>query len=131
MGKLLIFCLYYYILCRPGKKTTLMSNSDVLGSCFFRRKMEKTQPMKEKMDGKNEAKNVFLPLESTFLVFTVIMINIPFLIGTLTWRVNNSASRQEKSVNRRNESTDIFMTIVYHCRSLIEYICLTQLTVID
>ena len=54
--------------------------------------MEKARPMREEMDGKV----VYFPPESAFFDFDVIMYRDLFPIGTLTWRVNNYVSRQEK-----------------------------------
>ena len=51
MGKCLIFCSYYYSLCRR-RKEPLISLSGGLGLYIFCRKMEKKRPMREEMDGK-------------------------------------------------------------------------------
>ena len=40
------------------------------------------------------------------------MIQVLFPICTLNWRVNNYVSRQEKVINRRNESTVFIIKIV-------------------
>ena len=77
-----------------------MSISDGLSSYFFRRKMKKTQPMREEMDGK-----VFFPPESPSFVFVVNMIKVLFPISTLIWRVNNYVSHRKNGMNRRTEST--------------------------
>ena len=115
MEKLLISCLYYYLFCVGAGVSTLMSISDGLASYIFRRKLEKTQPIRERMEGK-----VFFPPESAIFVFLVNMIKVLFSICTLTWPVNNYVSRQGKGKNRRNESSIIDMVIVYHCTSHIK-----------
>ena len=71
---------------------TLMSISDGLGSSIFCRKMEKTRPMSEEMDGKV----VYFPPESALLTLMLYFSTVLFPICTLTWRVNNYVSRQEK-----------------------------------
>ena len=71
---------------------TLMSISDGLGSSIFCRKMEKTRLMREEMDGKV----VFSPPESALLPLMLYFSTVLFPICTLTWRVNNFVSRQEK-----------------------------------
>ena len=71
---------------------TLMSISDGLGSSIFCRKMEKTRPMREEMDGKV----VYFPPESALLPLMLYFLTVLFPICTLTWRVNNYVSRQEK-----------------------------------
>ena len=59
------------------------------------------------------------------------MIEVFLPIGTLTRRVNNYVSRQGKGMNTGNESSIISMIFVYDCTSLIDEVCITQLTVID
>ena len=71
---------------------TLMSISDGLSLSIFCRKMEKTRPMREEMDGKV----VFFPPESALLPLMLYFSTVLFPICTLTWRVNNYVSRQEK-----------------------------------
>ena len=71
---------------------TLMSISDGLGSSILCRKMEKTRPMREEMDGKV----VYFPPESALLPLMLYFSTVLFPICTLTWRVNNYVSRQEK-----------------------------------
>ena len=58
--------IFFYILiyCVGAGKTTLMSISDGLDPYFFRRKMEKTQSVREEMDGK-----VFVSRQSRHLSF--------------------------------------------------------------
>ena len=87
---------------------TLMSVSDGLGPSIFCRKMEKARPMREEMDGKV----VYFPPESALLPLMLYFSAALFPICTLTWRVNNYVSRQEKNINRRNESTtsELFRT---------------------
>ena len=77
--------------------------------------MEKTPPMREKMDGK-----VFFPPESAFFVFKFIMIERLFPICTLTWRLNNYVPRKGKDTNWRNESTVIIVVLIYHYTNNIE-----------
>ena len=69
---------------------------------FFHRMMEKTLSMKEEMDWK-----VFISRQSRHFSFLYNLIKVVFLFCTLNWRVNNYASRQRKSINRRNENTII------------------------
>ena len=71
---------------------TLMSISDGLGSSIFCRKMEETRPMREEMDGKV----VYFPPESALLPLMLYFSTVLFPICTLTWRVNNYVSRQQK-----------------------------------
>ena len=71
---------------------TLMSISDGLRSSIFCRKMEKTRPMREEMDGKV----VYFPPESALLPLMLYFSTVLFPICTLTGRVNNYVSRQEK-----------------------------------
>ena len=71
---------------------TLMSISDGLGSSIFCRKMEKTRPMREEMDGEV----VYFPPESALLHLMLYFSTVLFPICTLTWRVNNYVSCQEK-----------------------------------
>ena len=59
--------------------------------------------MKRQMDGK-----VFFSPELA-LSFVNIMIEVLFSIRTLKRRENNYVSRQGKGLNRRNESTIIFI----------------------
>ena len=70
----------------------LMSVSDGLKSFIFCQKMEKARPMREKMDGKV----VCFPPESVLLPLMFYFSTVPFPVCTLTWRVNNYVSRQEK-----------------------------------
>ena len=79
-----------------------MSISDGLSPYNFRRKMEKTRPIRERMDEK-----CLFPARVGIFPFLVDMFELLFSISTLTWRVNNYVSRQEKGINRRNESTNI------------------------
>ena len=69
-----------------------MSISDGLGPSIFCRKMEKARPMIKEMDGKV----VYFPPESAFFNFDVLNLKVFFPICTLTWRVYNYFSRQEK-----------------------------------
>ena len=71
---------------------TLMSISDGLGPSIFCQKMEKARPVMKEMDGKV----VYFPPESAFVNFDVLYLKVFFPICTLTWRVNNYVSRQEK-----------------------------------
>ena len=59
---LYFFTISYYV---GAGVSTLMSDSDGLGPYFFRRKMEKTRPLKEVMGGK-----VFFPPESAFFLYS-------------------------------------------------------------
>ena len=71
---------------------TLMSISDGLGPSIFRRRMEKARPMGEEMD----EKVVYFPPESALSPLMLYFSTVLFPICTLTWRVNNYVSRQEK-----------------------------------
>ena len=75
-----------------------MSISDELVPHFFRRKMEKTLSMKEKMDGEVSSR------QSWQFFFTDNMIKIFFPIIAFNWRVHSYVSRQENGIYRRNES---------------------------
>ena len=73
-------------------KDTFMSISDEIGPSISCRKMKRTRLLIEEMDGKI----VFFPPELAFLFFDVFMMKTLFPICTLTWRVNNYVSRQER-----------------------------------
>ena len=70
----------------------LMSISDGLGPSIFLSKGGKARPMREEMDGKV----VYFPPESALLPLMLYFSTVLFPICTLTWRVNNYVSRQEK-----------------------------------
>ena len=95
--KLFLFPFTEYF-CRPVNENvgvgidTLMSISDGLGPSIFCRKMEKTRPMREEMDGMV----VYFPPESALLPLILYLSTVLFPICTLTQRVNNYVSRQEK-----------------------------------
>ena len=74
--------------------------SDGLDPYFFRRKVEKTQSMKEEMGGE-----VFISRQSRHYSFIESLINLLFPFCTLNWRVNNCVCRQGKGKNKRNECT--------------------------
>ena len=93
------------VFCVGAGISTLMSISDGLGPYIFRRKMEKTRSMKGKLDRK-----VFISRQSRHSSFIVNMFKVLFPNCTLSWRVNTYVSRQGKSINRRNESTDFIKT---------------------
>ena len=61
--------------------------------------MEKTWFLKEEMDGQ-----LFISHQNGQFYFLGNMIKVAFRICTLKWRVKNYASRQGKSIKRRNES---------------------------
>ena len=69
-----------------------MSNSDGLRPSIFCGKMEKARPVREEMDGEV----VKFPPESALLPLMLYFQTVLFPICTLTWRVNNFVSRQEK-----------------------------------
>ena len=60
--------------------------------------------MEREMDGK-----VIISRRSGHLSFVRNMIIVLFPICTLTWPVNNYISRQGKSINKRNESTNFIL----------------------
>ena len=91
---------YTNIYCVGARINTFMSISDGLGPYFFRRRTEKTRPMKEEME-----KSVDFPPKSSF--FIVIMIKVLFATCTLTWRVNNYSSCHGRGIKRKNESTSM------------------------
>ena len=64
---------YINIFCVGAGKSTLKSFSDGLGSYFFRRKMEKTQSMREEMDGQ-----VFISRQNRHFSITDNMIKVLF-----------------------------------------------------
>ena len=68
--------------------------------------MEKTRPMREKMDG-----SVF-SRQSRHVSFIVNMIKLLFPIFILTFRVNKYVCRQKKGRNRRNESTFVSIIVI-------------------
>ena len=69
-----------------------MSTSDGLGSSIFCRKMENARPMMKEMD----EKGCSFPARVSISDFDVLMYEKLFPICTLTWRVNDYISRQEK-----------------------------------
>ena len=71
--------------------TTLMSISDGLDLYFFRRQMEKTRSVEEKMDGE-----VFISRQKGHFPFIDNMIKVRFPFCSLIWRVNIYVSRQGK-----------------------------------
>ena len=75
-----------------------MSISDGLGPSIFCRKMEKVRPMREEIDGGV----VYFPPESALLPLMLYLSTVLFPICTLTWRISNYVSRQEKV--KRGES---------------------------
>ena len=78
-----------------------MSISDGFDPNFFRRQMEKTQFMKEELDGE-----VFIFCQCWDSSFIAHMIKVLFPNWTLNQRVNNYVSRQGKGKNKRHESTN-------------------------
>ena len=101
MEMTLIFA-YVLIYCVGAGITTLMSISDGSDRTFFCRNMEKTQSVREEMDGR-----VFISRQSRHPFYLInIMIKVLFPICTLIWRVNNYVSAK-KGINRGNESTRI------------------------
>ena len=60
------------------------------------------------MDGK-----VFFPARDSFQPLMLFFVKVLFPIFTLTWRVNNYVSRQEKSISRRKENTKNTIVIAY------------------
>ena len=100
------FCLYYFLWYRREDKHFVVHSWRIRPVLF---------PSKDGKDaayeGRNGWKGVFFPPESAFSVFWNIMIEVPFPICTLTWRVNNRVYRQIKGVNRRNESTILLWSI--------------------
>ena len=71
-----------------------------LGPHIFPQKMEKTRSMRDKMDGK-----VFISRQSRHFLFIAKMIKVLISICTLTWRVNNYVSCQQKhKENKESQS---------------------------
>ena len=99
-GKLFDMPVYTNIHCAGAGISTFMSS--FWRPYIFLRKIEKTRPVMEGMDGK-----VFIPLQSQHSVFVVDMIKVLLPICTLAWRVNNYVSRQRKNIYMINESTVI------------------------
>ena len=87
-GKSFWSFVYVIIYCVGAGITTLKSDSDGLDTYFFPRKMEKTRPMKEEMDGE-----VFFSRQSRRFSLIDNMIKVLFPICTLDWYVNNYVSR--------------------------------------
>ena len=90
----LIFCLCYYLFVFDvgAGITTLISISDGSDRTFFCRKMEKTRPVEEEMDGR-----VFIYRQSRHPISLINnMTKVLFPNCTLIWRVNNYVSRQGK-----------------------------------
>ena len=104
---------YIIIYCAGAGKSTLMSISDGLGSYFFHRKMARTWPMREELDGK-----VFICRQSWHQLSLYLMIKVLFPICTSTWRVNNYVSRQGECINRRNKGTININNKLLHCTVL-------------
>ena len=73
-----------------------MSFFDRFGPFIFCRVMEKTRPMREKIDGK-----MFIFCQGRHFFIVDNFIKLLFRIFTLTWPVNNYISRQGKGINRR------------------------------
>ena len=96
---LLISC-YTNTYCVGAGISTLMSISNRLRSYIFRRKMEKRWPRREEMNGK-----VFIHRQNWQFLFVDNVTEVPFPICTVSWRVNNYVSRQEKGIQRKNHST--------------------------
>ena len=90
-GNFLSSFVYVIIFCVGAGITTLMSISDGSDPYFFRRKMEKTRAVKEKMDGR-----VIFPAKIGIFSFIINMIKVLFPICTLIWSVNNYVSHQGK-----------------------------------
>ena len=82
--------------------------------------------------GKKWAKRCFFPPELASIVFLVNMVKVLFPNCTLTWRVNNYASRQGKGINRKYESIikRIIIIIALYCLTFSEYFSI-WLTVVD
>ena len=95
----------------------MTSISDGLDPYCFRQKMEKMRSMKKEMD-----RGVFLSHQSRPFSIIDNMITVLFSICTLIWRVNNYVSRQGKGINRRNESTRIFILFccLLYCINFLE-----------
>ena len=68
-----------------------MSISEGLGRYISRRKMEKRWTFRREMDVMG-----FISRQSWHFSFKVSVINVFFPLCTLTWRVNNFVSSQEK-----------------------------------
>ena len=90
-GKPVWSFVYVFIYCVGAEIPTLMSISDGLEPYFFRRKMEKTQSMKEEMN-----EEVFNSRQSRHFSFIKNVINVLFPICTLIWRVNSLAKKRYK-----------------------------------
>ena len=88
---------YVMVYCVGAGITTLMSLSDGLGLYFFCRKIEKTRPTKEEMDGKVFTSRLSLYMFGNF-PFIDKMIKVLLLLCTLIWRVSNYISRQAKGL---------------------------------
>ena len=80
--------------------STLMFFSDGLGPSIFCRNFEWTRPSREDLDEK-----VFVSRQNCHFCFEVLLLKVIFPICLLTWHVYIYVCRQEKGMNRRNEST--------------------------
>ena len=88
------------IYCVGSGISILMSISDGLVPYIFRGEIEKTQSLREEMDGR-----VFISRLCRRFIFVVNIAKVLFPVCTLTWRINNNVSRQGKGINR-HESTN-------------------------
>ena len=99
-GKSFDLLVYTNVPCVGARISILISISDRLGPYIFHRSIEKTQPMREEMNGK-----VFLRHQSRQSIFVVNTIKVLLPNCTLTWCKNNYVSRLGKDINKTNEST--------------------------
>ena len=83
---------------------------------LFCRKMEKTRPVREQMDGK-----VLISRQNRHFLFVDNMIKILFKFSTLTWPANSYVSRQVKSIYWGNERIIIQGPFYHFTNQLIVY----------
>ena len=95
-----LICVYTNIYCVAAEMSTLLSISDRLSPYVVCRKMEK-RSLWGKMEGE-----LFDFRHIRHFPFLNSIYKVLFPICTLTSRVNNFVSRQEKDVSRRKESTN-------------------------
>ena len=89
--KMSFIFVYVIVYCVGAGTTTLMSISDGLDPYLLRRKLEKTRPVKEEIDGKC----LFTARVGIFSCIKY-MIKVLYPICTMIWRVNNYVSCQGK-----------------------------------
>ena len=91
---------YVIIYCVGEGISTLISISDWSDPYILRRKMQKTQSVKEKIDGK-----MFISARVGILLLHLLRLKYFSLLCTVTWRVNSFVFHQGNGLKKRNESS--------------------------